>query len=71
MVAEHRQECFQGCFSSIQGILVAVSEAWLQSSLNYIHEMRDFCGFVAVNDADSGRKPLREYKTERALWRLS
>ena len=36
--------------------------------------MRDFCGFVAVNDADSGRKPLREYKTERgeiSLWRLS
>ena len=61
-------------FHPYQGIQVTVSEAWLQSSLNYIHDMRDFCGFVAVNDADSGRKPLRKYKTERgeiSLWRLS
>ena len=36
--------------------------------------MRNFCGFDAVNDDDSARKPLREPKTKRvkmSLWRLS
>ena len=46
---------------------------WL-SSVNCIHYMRNFCGFDAVNDDDSARKPLRDPKTKRekmSLWRLS
>jgi len=36
--------------------------------------MRDFCGFDAVNGADSGRKPLCEYKADKekiSRWRVS
>ena len=35
------------------------------SSVNCIHYMRNFCGFYAVNDDDSARKPLRDHKTKR------
>ena len=50
------------------------SKAEWPSNVNCIHYMRNFCGYDAVNDDDSARKPLRHHKTKRlkiTLWRLS